>query len=85
MQREVERRERELAPIKTPALASFASFIFLIIFGRNLLRWIAVIGGKSVEHFLVPDPVLEHLRWRLYKIPRHMRAGETTIFRASDN
>ena len=70
---------------RTPAVASFASFIFLNYFRRNFLRRIAIIGRKSVEHFLVPDPVLQHLRRRLHEIPRHMRAGKTPVFRARDD
>ena len=35
---------------------------------RNLLRRITVIGGERVEHLLVPDPVLQHLRRRLDEI-----------------
>ena len=83
VQREVERREGELAPIKNAGGRQFRVLHFLDYFRRNLLRWIAVIGRESVEHFLVPDPVLQHLRWRLDKIARHMRAGETAVLRAS--
>ena len=60
-------------------MASFASFIFAIISAGIFFRRIAIIGRERIEHFLVPDPVLQHLRGRFDEIRRDVRAGETRI------
>src|SRR5437762_4680488 len=85
VQFEVERCEGELASIKNTGIRQLRVIHFFDDFRWNFLRWIAVIGRKRIEHFLVPDPILQHLRWRFYEIPRHMRSGETAVLRASDN
>src|SRR6266478_7450651 len=83
--RKVKRRERELTSIKN-AGGRFLGVIHLLDdVARNFLRWIAIIGGESVEHFLAPDPVLEHLRWRFYEIAGDMRSGETSGLGAGCN
>src|SRR2546429_425208 len=68
VQGEVERRERELAPIKNTGVGKLGVVHFFDDFGRNLFRRVAVISREGVEHFLVPDPVLQHLRWRFDEI-----------------
>src|SRR4030095_3914731 len=85
VQSEIERRERELAPVKNTGVGQFGVVHFLNYFSRNFFRWIAVIGGERVEHLLVPDPVLQHLRGRFDKITRHMSPGETAVLRARHN
>src|SRR5438093_6660358 len=63
VQSEIERRERELAPVKNTSIGQLGVVHFFNYLCWNLFRWIAVIGCKRVEHFFVPDPVLQHLRW----------------------
>src|SRR5438046_8584823 len=83
--RKVERRERELTSIKNAGGRFFGVVHFLNDVARNFLRWIAIIGGESIEHLFAPDPVLKHLRWRFYEIARDMRSGETSGLRAGGN
>src|SRR5258708_13820012 len=85
VQLQVERREGELASIKNTGIRKLGVIHFFDYFRWNFLRWITVVGRKRVEHFLVPDPVLQHLRRRLHEITRHMRSGKTAVLRASDN
>src|SRR5947207_13989664 len=84
VQFEVERCEGELASIKNTGIRQFRVIHFFDDFRWNFLRWIAVVCRKHVEHFLVHDPVMQHLRWRFYEIPRHMRSGETAVPPARD-
>src|SRR5439155_9041204 len=83
--RKVERRERELTSIKNAGGRFFGVVHFLNDVARNFLRWIAIIGGESIEHLFAPDPVLKHLRWRFYEIAGDMRSGETSGLRAGGN
>ena len=53
------------------------------ISGGIFFARIAIIRRETVEHLLVPHPVLEHLRRRFHEIARHARAGETRAPRAS--
>src|SRR4030095_1979975 len=85
MQGEVERRERKLASIQNARIRQLRVIHLFDDFSWDFLRWIAVIGRKRIEDFLVPDPVLQHLRRRFYEISWHMRSGETAVLRARDN
>src|SRR5262249_22794561 len=85
MQSKIERSERELPAIKHAGICQLRVVELLDDFCGNFLRRIAVIGSESIQHFLVPNPVLQHLRWRLNKITGNMRPRETAILGASDN
>src|SRR5438876_3171369 len=85
VQGQIERRERELAAIKNTGVRQLSVVHFFDDLCRNFLGWIAVVGSKRIEHFLVPDPILQHLRGRLDKITGNMRSGETAVLGASDN
>ena len=52
---------------------------------RDFFRRVAIVGGEGVEHGLVPNPVLEHLRRRLDEVTRHACAGETCEPRLREN
>src|SRR5437016_396511 len=80
--REIERCERELPPIKNAGGGFLRVVHFLNNLARNFLRRIAIIGGESIEHLFVPNPVLEHLRWSFDKIAGHAGAGEASVLRA---
>ena len=69
VQSEIERRKRELAAVKNTGVGQFGVIHFFDYFRWNFFRWIPVIGGKSVEYLLVPDPVLQHLRGASTKSP----------------
>ena len=75
----IERRERELAAIKN-ASSRFLGVVHLLDdVARDLFRRIAVIGGETVEHFFVPDPVLQHLRRRFDEITGDMCSGKAAM------
>src|SRR6266536_5973284 len=86
VQLQVERCEGELASIQNTGIRKLGVIHFFDYFRGNFLRWIAVIGRKRIEHFLVPYPVLQHLRWRFYEITRHFfflmirRPPRSTLF-----
>ena len=82
VQREIKRCEGKLASIENASGGQFRVVHFFDEFGRNFLRRIAVIGCKRVEHLLVPDPVLQHLRRRLDEITGDMCSGEPSILGA---
>ena len=48
----------------------------------DLLRGVAIIGGETVQHLLVPDPVLKHLGGGLDEVARDAGAGEAGILGA---
>src|SRR6516225_3614728 len=83
--REIERRERKLSAIKDSGGRLLCVVHLLNDVGRNLFRGIAIISREGVEHFLVPNPVLEHLRGRFDEIAWNMRAGETSILGAGSD
>src|SRR5204863_6729653 len=85
VEREIEGSKSKLAPIVNTLGGQLGLLHFGNGFRRNLFRWVGVIGCKSIEHFLVPDPVLQHLRRGFDEIAGHVRAGEADVFRASDN
>src|ERR1051326_2515056 len=85
VQREIERCERELAAISNPCIRQLGVVYLFPDFAGNLLRRVTVIRRERVEHLLVPHPVLEHLRRRLYEITGHMRASETSVLGTSNN
>ncbi len=79
VEREIERRERKLPPVKHARRRELRLVHSLDDFGRNLFRRIAVISRESIEHFFVPNPVLQHLRGRFDEIARHMSSSKTTV------
>src|SRR3954452_12800760 len=85
MQSQVEGSERELPPIKYAGICQLRVIELLDDVCGNFFRRIAVIGSESIQHLLVPNPVLQHLRWRFHKITGDIGTGEATIFSASDN
>src|ERR671918_1095252 len=85
VQSEIKRRERELASVENTGVGQLGVVHFLNYFCWNFFRWIAVIGRERVEHLLVPDPVLQHLRGRFDKVTWDMSSGETAVLSASDN
>src|SRR4029077_10250774 len=82
---EVKRGERELAAIKNAGVCQLRVVELLNDICGNFFGRIAVIGSKSIQHVLVPKPVLQHLRWRFNKITRDMRTREAAVLGASDN
>src|SRR5437773_10251449 len=82
--RKVGRGERELTSIENAGGRFFGVVHFLNYVARNFLRWIAIIGGESIEHLFAPDPVLKHLRWRFYEIAGDMRSGEASGLRSEE-
>src|SRR5215510_7082844 len=85
MQSKIERSERELPAIKHAGICQLRVVELLDDFCGNFFGRIAVIGSESIKHFLVPNPVLQHLRWRFNKITRDMRSREAAILGSSDN
>ena len=77
--REIERGKSKLAPINHAGIGEFGVVHLLDDLCRNFLRRISVIGRESIEHFFVPNPVLQHLRRRFYEIAGHVRSGKTSM------
>src|SRR5262249_19127193 len=78
---EVEGSEPKLPAIKNSGGRQLGVVHLLNDLGRDLFRRIAIIGGESIENFLVPHPILQHLRRRFDEITGDMCAGETAILR----
>ena len=85
MQLKIDKGEGELSPIEGARCREPGIVHLLDDFRGNSFRRIAIIARKSVENFLVPNPVLQHLRWGFDEIYRHMGPGESAVFGAGQN
>src|SRR5207237_6745822 len=85
VQGEIKRSKGELPSIKYARSREFCVFHFLNGFARNFLRWLPVIRSERIEHILIPNPVLQHLRGSLDEIGRDMGAGKAPIRGARRN
>src|SRR5262249_29538478 len=79
--REIERGEGKLPSIENTGSRFLGVVHFLNDLSRDFLGRIAVVSRESIEHFFVPNPVLQHLRRRFDKIAGNMRAAEASVLR----
>src|SRR5262249_28549426 len=85
VQGKIDIRKAELTTIKNTNRSQFRLLHFRDQLGRNLLRWVSIIGRKSVEDLFVPDPVLQHLRRCFNEVRRYAGAGEANVFGIGHN